>query len=387
MLSMLPKILGSILIMSMLAVGMIAGTNYVMKQAQLVEPVHIGLVIPEEQGMTKRLMGVLPYIESVKDICEFEYLEEDEAQERLKQGQLQAVIIFPDTFLEDVLTGINTAPRIILSEKYGEDTELFQELLADGVRYLATGEAAVYSVTTLSNRYPMVIERSKMEDLISYLYLDTVFGRGNLYHHVVLTSDGELELEPFYIVNLILIILLFSGLNLQYFFQRRDRSLEQKLKVYGIGCVTLALVKILCMTLLLWCLCMLMYAGILIGTKAVGLTYFQWGFEVPIHFLLLSFSCASFSGAVYALNRKNTQSNMILLLLDITMILLSGILIPLQLLPDGVQKLGALMPAKYWSDYLCHFVSGGSSVMQVVGIFLASIVLFGGVVFGLWKDA
>lgn len=384
--SMLPKILGSILIMALLASGTIFGTNYVMKEAQLIKPVQIGLVIPKEQKMTKQLTGLLPYMDSVSDVCEFRYLEEAEAIEGLKQGELQAVIVFPDTFLEDVLNGINTAPSIFLSEQYAKDTELFQELIRDGVRYLAVGEAAVYAVTTLSHDHEMMITRSEMEDLISYLYLDQVMGRGRLYHKVILNSDGELELEPFYIVSLMLIVLLFSGLNLQYFFQRRDQCLEQKLRVYGIGCVQLAMVKVLCMTLLLWGLCLVMYAGVLVALTAAGLSYFSWRPAAVLHFLLLCFSVACFDGFVYSINRKNSQSNMILMLLHVCMVVLSGIIIPLQLLPELVQKAGTLMPAKYWSDYLCRFMSGGSSAVDIIRLCLISIVLFGGVVIGLWKD-
>ena len=67
--------------------------SVMMQNAQVFQKVSIGISIPEEETISRLATNYISTMDSVKSICEFQYMDEEHAVEQLKNGNLQAVIV------------------------------------------------------------------------------------------------------------------------------------------------------------------------------------------------------------------------------------------------------------------------------------------------------
>jgi len=119
------------------------------------------MVIDEKDENVKLITKVVSAMESVASICEFVYVGEEEAKELLAADELQAAIILPENFYEDVDSGYNTPVTVYVSENASLNQKVFQELLTDGVSLLRTSEAGVYSMLSVGREYPAELSQRK----------------------------------------------------------------------------------------------------------------------------------------------------------------------------------------------------------------------------------
>ena len=71
----------------------------VFRDAKVLNTVEVAVVIPKEKGEELRLLtGLASAMQSTKSICRMRYVDEPEAMEQLANGQVQAVLIFPEHF-------------------------------------------------------------------------------------------------------------------------------------------------------------------------------------------------------------------------------------------------------------------------------------------------
>lgn len=72
----------------------------VFRDAKVLNTVEVAVVIPKEKGEELRLLtGLASAMQSTKSICRMRYVDEPEAMEQLANGQVQAVLISPNTFI------------------------------------------------------------------------------------------------------------------------------------------------------------------------------------------------------------------------------------------------------------------------------------------------
>lgn len=99
----LPHILAgaAVLVVLMGAAALLAGK--LLYGGQAVERIPVGVVLPEEDALAGQAMRMVSSLESVKSLCDFTYIEEEAAGEKLKKGELFAVLKMPDGFIQDIM--------------------------------------------------------------------------------------------------------------------------------------------------------------------------------------------------------------------------------------------------------------------------------------------
>ena len=58
--------------------------------------------------MAQKAVAMVSSLESVKSICDFEYMDKEEGIRKLKEGKLYAVMEVPEGFVQDIMNGTNT---------------------------------------------------------------------------------------------------------------------------------------------------------------------------------------------------------------------------------------------------------------------------------------
>lgn len=334
--------------------------------AQIFQKVTIGIVIPEDADKTEFVAKAISGMDSVRSICKFTYLDEDEAGEMLLNNEIQAAIGLPADFYEDVDTGVNTPVTVFFSDESGLNMDILRELLYDGVSYVQITESAVYAATDLSEVYGLKMKKSEMQEMLSYLYIIQIFQRGKVFTNCVLSATGEVDFGQYYFVIGILFFLLILGMHFGFFYRKQDAEIARKLKVFGLGTGYTSGVRVCIMAgyLFLFMLCCYL-AGCVLCERLDSSFLLPDGLTV-IGLLPLSFAIAAFFHMIYGLTRNQDQGVLLLLGVNAIMLICSGGVLPVVYFPAVVQKAGEYLPLSFWIDYLQRVLYGKSFGTQAV---------------------
>jgi ABC-2 type transport system permease protein len=131
---------------------------------------------------------------------------------------------------------------------------------------------------------------------------------------------------------------------------------------------------------------LLPYVGVSYGVLAVallgaGLGFGLWprGSLTALLALTLPFVLGSLAIGVFVslLARSSAQAVFITVFFVLPSFVLSGVLLPYQLMPDGVRQVGALLPLRWYQIGLRRVVARGGGLEDVAIPFLALVLFFG----------
>lgn len=378
------KVLGSsiicMMLMLLILIAGVAAVSYTLLQTPAFQKIKVAVVIPEEEQKVKIATRYISRMDSVKSVCDFEYMNQEKAMRELEEGNVSVMIEFPLNFYEDVYVGKNTPAIIYFPKERTLGSEVFQGLLTAGVSFLQISEAGVYATLDVASEYPVYLSGQHVGDYVAALYVDEVFEREDVFSRLVLSPTGKVGYVQYYFVSAMLLVLLMCGLNYGYLYQPATKSVEQKLRIYGVGPFKMTVMKITLMTGMLWFSGMILYlAGCIITSRTeIELVSFRVGAVGGL--LLLCLLVAAYFHAVYAV-AGSRQGTVLLLCFNLIMILCSGLLVPLAYFPAMVQSLGDWIPVTHWSRFCTEILFGKGNAIEWLPL---GALFLGGCGIGVW---
>lgn len=360
------KSFGSTLMMLLLVIAGTWAVSHFVFQSHIFQPIRVGMVIDEDDEKIKMITKIVATMESVESICEFVYVNEDEAKKLLAEDALSVAIVLPENFYEDVDSGYNTPVTVYISGNTSLNQRVFQELLTDGVSLLRTSEAGVYSVLSVAREYPAELSRKKIGNVISEIYIEEAFYRGRIFASDVYSALGEMDLYQYYFVSAITIFLLMSGLNYSFLYRKRTRAVEDKLKISGVGAVQVSVIKVIVMGNLLWLLNAGIYAAGCIVSDKMSLNFLLFDGRTLLYLIPQCLAIAAYFHMLYSISGKSGQGAVVIFAANIFMILCSGSVIPVAYLPAVAGKIGKALPLTLWNQYGAEAVFGQINVEMLL---------------------
>ncbi len=363
------SVLGMLLMLTVLMFGVAAVSSAFLK-SQAFRLIHVAVVVPEGDRMTRMAMQYISSMDSVKSICRFRYMDREPAMEGLREGDVQAVIELPENFYEDVDSGKNTPARIYFPDRAGLDVELFRELLTDGVFMLQTAEAGVYASLYAADCGPAEAGKEQIGNRAALLYMKEVLHRGEMFGKSVCSPIGEVKYGQYYYSAAVLLVLLMCGLNFGFLYRRQERAVAQKLGIYGMGKWKLSFVKILVMAAVLWMIACLVYLEVCLASvsAASAAGFLRFHIRTVFGLFFLSVAMASYFHMIYALVGNGLHGAAVLLAVNIFMVIGSGLLMPAAYLPEPVGKIGAWLPLNIWSQFHRNLMFGTVSWKETIAM-------------------
>ena len=361
------KSIGSFCACLLLTAVLVAAFSAIMQNAQVFQKVNIGIVIPEGESISRLATQYISSMDSVRSVCDFYYLDEQEAVEQLKQGTLQAVVLLPEGFYHDVQVGINPPAQIYFPKDAAQNTQVFEELVTAGVSFLQTAEAGVYAALDTASYYGVELQGAGLGDTIAYLFAHQMLKRDSVYSARMLSSMGNLSVEEYYYAAGLVILLMMCGIQFGFLYGKRNRSVEDKLKIRGVGSIRQSVVKILVMTEFLYVTGLLYYfAGI--GIAGWTKTYFVF-FQGTTWYalLLLCLGIAIYFQVLYELSGSSSQAAVFVFAVNVITIIGAGVLIPEAYLGKEIAGISRFLPMKYWNVYAAGMLEGEISKDSVAG--------------------
>lgn len=361
------KSIGSFCACLLLTAVLVAAFSAIMQNAQVFQKVNIGIAIPEGESISRLATQYISSMDSVRSVCDFYYLDEQEAVEQLKQGTLQAVVVLPEGFYHDVQVGINPPAQIYFPKDAAQNTQVFEELVTAGVSFLQTAEAGVYAALDTASYYGVELQGAGLGDTIAYLFAHQMLKRDSVYSARMLSSMGNLSVAEYYYAAGLVILLMMCGIQFGFLYGKRNRSVEDKLKIHGVGSIRQSVVKILVMTEFLYVTGLLYYfAGI--GIAGWTKTYFVF-FQGTTWYalLLLCLGIAIYFQVLYELSGSSSQAAVFVFAVNVITIIGAGVLIPEAYLGKEIAGISRFLPMKYWNVYAAGMLEGEISKDSVAG--------------------
>lgn len=361
------KSIGSFCACLLLTAVLVAAFSAIMQNAQVFQKVNIGIAIPEGESISRLATQYISSMDSVRSVCDFYYLDEQEAVEQLKQGTLQAVVLLPEGFYHDVQVGINPPAQIYFPKDAAQNTQVFEELVTAGVSFLQTAEAGVYAALDTASYYGVKLQGAGLGDTIAYLFAHQMLKRDSVYSARMLSSMGNLSVAEYYYAAGLVILLMMCGIQFGFLYGKRNRSVEDKLKIRGVGSIRQSVVKILVMTEFLYVTGLLYYfAGI--GVAGWTKTYFVFYQGTTWYaLLLLCLGIAIYFHVLYELSGNSSQAAVFVFAVNVITIIGAGVLIPEAYLGKEIAGISHFLPMKYWNVYAAGMLEGELSKDSVAG--------------------
>lgn len=380
------KSIGSFCACLLLTAVLVAAFSAIMQNAQVFQKVNIGIAIPEGESISRLATQYISSMDSVRSVCDFYYLDEQEAVEQLKQGTLQAVVVLPEGFYHDVQVGINPPAQIYFPKDAAQNTQVFEELVTAGVSFLQTAEAGVYAALDTASYYGIELQGAGLGDTIAYLFVNQMLKRDSVYSARMLSAMGNLSVAEYYYAAGLVILLMMCGIQFGFLYGKRNRSVEDKLKIRGVGSIRQSVVKILVMTEFLYVTGLLYYfAGI--GVAGWTKTYFVFYQGTTWYaLLLLCLGIAIYFHVLYELSGSSSQAAVFVFAVNVITIIGAGVLIPEAYLGKEIAGISHFLPMKYWNVYAAGMLEGELSKEAVTG---TVFFLFVGMVAGMllsWRN-
>lgn len=368
-------IVSMLLVITLLAGGVIV-LGHMFFQAQIFNAITVGVVLPEDASELKLISQVISSMDSVQAICDFQYMDAENAMEKLETGNIQAVISLPESLYQDIYEGSAAQITVYLPEDSTLNIQVFQEVLNDGVKIVQTAEASVFAVRKAAGIYEANMSKDDAALSIAYLYMEEALGRGNLFDENVQLPFGDMNLYQYYIAAGISLLLLIVGVNFSCLYQRHHQIIEKKLHVIGMGPVKVSLVRVLVMTVSLWVILSVGYTVLYIISLYTSLINMWFEARILLGFWLLAAAASSYFHLIYTVFGNGYSGSVFILLTDIIMVLCSGAVIPLAYMPDYIGKLSWCMPLNYWNQFCGQLLFGTVSHSIVVSIIIWIIATF-----------
>lgn len=361
------KSIGSFCACLLLTAVLVAAFSAIMQNAQVFQKVNIGIAIPEGESISRLATQYISSMDSVRSVCDFYYLDEQEAVEQLKQGTLQAVVVLPEGFYHDVQVGINPPAQIYFPKDAVQNTQVFEELVTAGVSFLQTAEAGVYAALDTASYYGIELQGAGLGDTIAYLFVNQMLKRDSVYSARMLSSMGNLSVAEYYYAAGLVILLMMCGIQFGFLYGKRNRSVEDKLKIRGVGSIRQSVVKILVMTEFLYVTGLLYYfAGIGVAIRT-GTYFVLYQGKIWYVLLLLCLGIAIYFHVLYELSGSSSQAAVFVFAVNVLTIIGAGILIPEAYLGKGIAGISHFLPMKYWNAYTAGMLEGELSKEAVTG--------------------
>lgn len=333
-----------------LVLGMVVLAAYhLMTQTTVFPKVEVGVVLEDDSDFMDMAMGYIAGMESVESICNFNYVDSEDGKQMLAEGKLQAVIILPDSMYEELDSLKHSKAMLLLPEGEQLGTRMFGQLLSSGVGLLQVAEAGVKASYDVTKGQILEFSRSELGYFLATKYALQALERMSTFDEIVASPIGVMSSVQFYFLALFLCVCLICGLNFSYLYERKQKALENKLCIEGVGRIKQSVVKIVLMALYLFVIELFIY---IFGCVLSEITpWYFLGFDLMAIFLMMCLSVAMSTHfhMVYSLAKDEKQGTLLLLVSSILLVICAGLVIPQAYLPEVAQWVGNCSPILSWS--------------------------------------
>lgn len=377
--SSLPGILGVTVCFSVIAALICFAGARLLYSEDTREPMNVALVLPEDsESYTLTAFTFINEIDTVKEYCSFNEMDEDAAFNGLRDGSVDAIVLVPDKFIEHIMNGTNTPAKVILPKSgTTSSSPLFRELVQAGVGDLAVAQAGIYAVDDVCVKYGIKQQIAEAELYLNETYLSYALNRTVCFKKTTLSSTGSLSLVQFYVCTGITLVLILSSVACLHLLAPEEQSLSSAFTRAGIPSCAVQTSKTFGVSLIYYTIfAFLIICGLAVSASSKDFaSKFRLIFTdfTPIHFLimfLVIFTSFCLAQTILSVSSNLIANVTLLFLLTIIMSFMAGGIIPAAFLPELIQKAAGFIPVTWilrlWGDILSGTINAVNILANII---------------------
>ncbi len=337
-----------------------------------------------QNELTQLGMAALRTFDDTRFSMELIELPEDEARAQLQSGNISAIVIFPDDFLDRALMGdVDQVTFITTPGAQSVVTLLKDELTKVVADIVIACEKGVYAVDDLITKNDLPSSAGQSMYDLSMAYVDMVFSRADVYVLTELGISHGVDIGQYYICSTIVVLLMMFGICFVIVCVKSDYSLNDLLISRGFPNYKQILCEFLVHLLAFGLLVLfLLFVG--------GLLFLITGrsdLTVPFSATTLVSLCArtvpvlimlaAFNIMIFELSGDLISSVLLHFFCCIGLCYISGCFYPVYSLPLPLQNISRFLPTGIAREFLEGAFQGDVSILRLSGLLVFSGVFFG----------
>jgi len=225
------------LLLGGIAYGAVAAVNRGgAEHAQIPE---IAVVDKEDSVLSRMLIGFIENSEFAAPLFRVTNVKEKEAMRRFAEGSCSAVIVLPESFLEDISYGRKAGGQIYLSETVSAYANIVASAASFGEKMLAAGQYGVFCGEHLLRDYGKTKEEHEQYLMaVNAKLLNEVLESNANYYEIILTDydNTSLNVVSYYLTAWFAFVLLLGGLVFHKLYKTDlNSSVYARLAAYGVS--------------------------------------------------------------------------------------------------------------------------------------------------------
>lgn len=308
--------------------------------------IAVGVILPGQDVLAEKVIGMVSSLGSVKSLCDFEYVDEEEGLERLNRGELYAVMQIPEEFVQDIMDGTNTPVQILLPADAGLEGRIFRELTDAGARTLSASQAGIYAGGELCRLYGLNSSIGRLEADLNKIYLGYSLPRNDYFRHRTERATNDVDTIQFYGISACVLFLILCAIPVSGYLLPRRPVFIRKLALAGIGRPLQVSARVLGLSLLL------IAVALPVAAICIGKGWIAGGLMPAAVLVLVCLAAASLVSLCYQAAGTLMGGIILLFLAGVGQHFLAGGFLPLVFLPETVRKLAPFLPSTILMDGL-----------------------------------
>ena len=347
--------------------------------------VQVGIVGDVEGNYLGMGIYALQTMDNSRFVVDFHNMTEEEARRELEEGRLAVYVRIPDDFLESVLIGENKPLTYVTTAgTAGLGAALIEELTETISTLLCETQSAIYGMQSLMIKHGLDEQMGTMTDNLNLQYIQFVFDRDRLYELEILGTPGGLSLEGYYLCAIIVLFLMFWGINGSVLFGKRDVELSRRLAAGNVRAAGQTGGELAAYAIFM-SIGFFAAAGILaVAGRMASLSVGEWklaGCWDIFPFLLETLPVICMFSAMqlflYELVSGIVNGVLLQFVCAVCIGYLSGCFYPIWFFPESVQKIAGILPGGVGISYLGSCLQGQLGVGEMLKPLIFTAMFWG----------
>lgn len=310
---------------------------------KIIQPLKIGIIDKDQSFFSKLLIQNYKENTVFLDFMDLSVDDEITITKKYKENQLDAIIYIPKDFAEKMMHMEHEPITVTIDTNNFTKAIIMKNILKSYEKYIATVEyniSALYDVMTKNDFNEKDIKDKNLQ--LSYKLIMTAMNRSHFFDFKEITQIPNTTSFNYFFISLSSLLIMYFGLYVGLDIVReRELGTYQRLQVIGYKTYKFIVAKLIGHLLFLYSILLLWFA--------LGGAVFQYKINIfmVVFLLFITIFSVSFSILISSLFRSQETILLVGNIYYFISAIIGGNVIPIQFLPDNIQKISALTP-NYW---------------------------------------
>ena len=309
--------------------------------------VTIGMYMPEQSSENDSAMNFAKNMDSIKESADIREISDIEyGKELVESGEITALIIFPDDFINSLYDGDTEPIKVIFNNKMSLEEHLVNDMILLASEILGVAQTAYHYYNMILRDASVDPDvREKLTDDLDNRNLAYVASRNIIFDIQNINSASSHTLRETLTASFIFIILMLMCFQITSFYKSYNNSFIMRQHKEGGGTTAMFFSRLLSGSMILYTVYLLIFTLLLVaGTKPNPLSLITM---IPV--VMLSAAITLFAATFF---KSEHLANGTIFIITILIVYLAGGLIPLILMPKFLQSAAAANPFTYLLKYI-----------------------------------